>query len=131
MKNKNPVSLVMIGILLLLIGGGIYFKSSKPNIATEDQARCEKLVQQKYGENSNSIIGSCKTDTGFVAMMDAQASGTNSAEATAKAISSANNQELGLGFIGKFLTGLCIGIGIVLLIKGLIGLKNKPSPTVE
>lgn len=131
MKNKNPVSLIIIGVLLLLIGGGIYFMSSKPNISADDQARCEKIVQQKYGDSSSSIIGSCKTDTGFVAMMDAQASGTNSAEATAKAISSANNQEVGLGIFGKFLTGLCVGVGIAMLAKGLIGLKNRnPSTTV-
>ncbi len=131
MKNKNPVSLIIIGILLLLIGGGFYFKSSKPNISAEDQARCEKLVQQKYGNDAGSIIESCKKDTGFVAMMDAQASGTNSAEATAKAISSANNQEVGLGIFGKFLTGLCVGIGIVMLAKGLIGLKNRNPTTTD
>ncbi|RZG45831.1 hypothetical protein [Acinetobacter wuhouensis] len=129
MKNKNPVVMIIIGIVLFLIGGGLYFTSSKPNISAEDQARCESLVQQKYGESSSSIIGSCKTDTGFVAMMDAQAGGATSAEATAKAISSANNQELGLGFFGKFLTGLCVGIGIAMIIKGFIALRNKANPT--
>jgi hypothetical protein len=126
MKNKNPVSLIIIGIILLLVGGGLYL-TSRPNISAADQARCEQLVQKKYGENSGSIIASCKTDTGFVAMMDAQANNTASAEDTAKAISSANHQELGLGIFGKFLMGLCVGIGITLLIKGLIGLKNKPQ----
>lgn len=130
MKNKNPVAMIIIGIVLFLIGGGLYLNSSRPAISAEEQARCETLVQQKYGENSSSIIGSCKTDTGFVAMMNAQADGATSAEETAKAISSANNQELGLGFFGKFLTGLCVGIGIVMFIKGIIGLKNKENPAV-
>ncbi|MCU4416973.1 hypothetical protein [Acinetobacter bereziniae] len=127
MKNKNPVSLIIIGIILLLVGGGLYFMSSGSHISAFDQARCEELVQKKYGENSGSIISSCKTDTGFIAMMDAQANATGSAEDTAKAISSANHKELGLGIFGKFLMGLCVGIGIALLIKGLIGLKNKPQ----
>ena len=127
MKNKNPVSLIIIGIILLLVGGGLYFMSSGSHISASDQARCEELVQKKYGENSGSIISSCKTDTGFVAMMDAQANATGSAEDTAKAISSANQKELDLGIFGKFLMGLCVGIGIALLIKGLIGLKNKPQ----
>lgn len=59
--------------------------------------------------------------------MDSQANATASAEDTAKAISSANHKELGLGIFGKFLMGLCVGIGIALLIKGLIALKNKPQ----
>ena len=63
----------------------------------------------------------------FVALMDSQANATASAEDTAKAISSANHKELGLGIFGKFLMGLCVGIGIALLIKGLIALKNKPQ----
>jgi hypothetical protein len=128
MKNKNPVSLIIIGIILLLVGGGLYLTSSGPNISAEDQARCEQLVQKKYGESSSSIIASCKTDTGFVALMDAQADhATASAEDTARAISSANHKELGLGIFGKFLMGLCVGVGIAMLIKGLIGLKNKPQ----
>ncbi|WP_333664939.1 hypothetical protein [Acinetobacter guillouiae] len=126
MKNKNPISLIIIGVILLLVGGGLYFISSAPKISAENQARCEQLVQNKYAENSSTIIGSCKTDTGFVALMDSQANATASAEDTAKAISSANHKELGLGIFGKFLMGLCVGIGIALLIKGLIALKNKP-----
>ena len=63
-------------------------------------------------------------------MMDAQAGGATSAEDTAKAISAANNQELGLGFFGKFLTGLCVGIGIAMIIKGFIALRKKSVPTV-
>ncbi|MFW2095134.1 hypothetical protein ACG9ZL_02695 [Acinetobacter sp. ULE_I057] len=125
MKNKNPVSLIIIGLILLLISGGLYFISSAPNISAEDQARCEQLVQKKYVEDSSSVIESCKTDTGFVALMDVQANGTGSAEDTAKAISSANHKELGFGIFGKFLMGLCVGVGIAMLIKGLIALKNK------
>ena len=117
--------MIIIGLILLLISGGLYFISSAPNISAEDQARCEHLVQKKYSEDSSSVIESCKTDTGFVALMDVQANGTGSAEDTAKAISSANHKELGLGIFGKFLMGLCVGIGIALLIKGLIALKNK------
>jgi len=125
MKNKNPVSLIIIGLILLLISGGLYFISSAPNISAEDQARCEQLVQKKYAEDSSSVIESCKTDTGFVTLMDVQANGTGSAEDTAKAISSANHKELGFGIFGKFLMGLCVGVGIAMLIKGLIALKNK------
>ena len=113
------------GLILLLFSGGLYFISSAPNISAADQARCELLVQKKYAEDSSSVIESCKTDTGFVALMDVQANGTGSAEDTAKAISSANHKELGFGIFGKFLMGLCVGVGIAMLIKGLIALKNK------
>ncbi len=46
MKNKNPVSLIIIGIILLLVGGGLYFMSSGSHISASDQARCEELVQK-------------------------------------------------------------------------------------
>ncbi len=125
MKNMSPQVMLILGIVLFIIGGGLYWQSSAPNISADDQARCEQLVQKKYGENSSSIIASCKTDVGFIAMMDSQANGVTSAEDAAKAISSANNKEVGTSTLGKFLMGLCFGIGISFIFKGIAGIRNK------
>lgn len=122
----NPARLIMIGILLLLGGAGLYFKSSKPSITAEEQASCIQQVQHKYdGKADAQLVEMCKTSVGWVAQMNAEANGAHSAQELAKAISSANQQEVGFSTIGKFLMGLCVGIGLIMVIKGLIGLKNK------
>lgn len=131
MKNKNPVSLILIGIILLFIGGGLYFTGSSSSISAEQEAGCIHHLKHKYNGNPDpALVEMCKKSVGWVAQMNAEANGAQSAEELAKAISSANQQEAGLGIFGKFLMGLCVGIGIVMLIRGIMGLKNKqPSTT--
>lgn len=55
MKNKNPVSLIIIGIILLLVGGGLYLTSG-PNISAADQARCEELVQKNMVKTQVQLL---------------------------------------------------------------------------
>ena len=131
MNNKNPFSLIMIGIILLVIGGGLYFKNSSSGISAESEARCIQQVNAKYdGQPGSSLVEMFKKSVGWVAQMDAQAKGAQSAQELAKAISAANQKDVGLGMIGNFLMGLCFGIGLIMLIKGMIGLRKKYSTTV-
>lgn len=82
----------------------------------------KQSVIQKYGKTSDLLIH-CQSDVGFVSMMKAQDSGSNAAE-TAKAISTANNKDTGLGMLGKFFIGVCLAAGLILTINGLISLRR-------
>ena len=133
----------MIGIILLVMGGGLYFTSSSFGISAESEARCIQQVDAKYdGQPGSSLVEMFKKSVGWVAQMDAQVKGAQSAQERAKEISATNQKAVGLGMIGNFLIGLCLGmignfliglcfgIGQIMLIKGVIGLRKKDSTTV-
>lgn len=121
----------MIGIILLVMGGGLYFTSSSFGISAESEARCIQQVNAKYdGQPDPSLVEMCKKSVGWVAQMNAKAKGAQSAQERAKEISVANQKAVGLGMIGNFLMGLCFGIGLIMLIKAMIGLRKKDSTTI-
>lgn len=125
MKNLNPKAALIVGIILLLIGAVLYWQVSSPNISAEDQATCERVVQIRFGGDSNLMIDRCKQDVGFVAMTIAQSNGAKSAKDLAGAISEANNQDSSRHMVYMFFLGVCLMLGVVLTIQGIKGLKQN------
>ena len=81
----------MIGIILLVMNGGLYFTSSSAGFSAESEARCIQQVNAKYdGQPDPSLVEMCKKSVGWVAQMDAQAKGAQSAQERVKAMSAAN-----------------------------------------
>lgn len=127
MLNKNPKLLLILGLILLVLSGLLYWKGNAPAISSADQAACEESVQKKYGDHQDvSLLKMCKESVGFVAQMKAEASGASSAQEMAQAISEANRSEVGLSIFSMFFVGLMLAIGVVFTIKGAQGLMSKP-----
>ncbi len=85
--------LVIIGLALLGFGG--YRQFAGAGVSAADQARCEEQVRAQSGTDAEALallLPKC-SDTGMVAMMDAQASGDD-AQAAARRISQANQGDL-------------------------------------
>ncbi|WP_353170278.1 hypothetical protein [Acinetobacter rudis] len=125
MKNLNPKIALLIGLILLLVSGGLYWKTSTPSISAEDQASCESALQNQYGEQAAALIDRCKTDVGFVAMTKAQNSGAGSAQELATAISQANQKDTGNHMLYMFFVGLTLMVGLVFTLRGIKGLTQK------
>ena len=125
MKNLNPKIALLIGLVLLAISAGLYWKTSTPSISAEEQASCERAVQAQYGEQAAAFIDRCKTDVGFVAMTKAQNSGAESAQDLATAISQANQKDTGSHMLYMFFVGLSLMIGLVFTLRGIKGLTQK------
>lgn len=128
MKKLNPKLALIFGIILLVLSGFLFWKSSQPAITAEDTIRCEQLVQQKYGQDTDAqFLEMCKNSVGWIAQLDAEANGATSAEDLAKAISSANQSEVGGSMFYMFFVGILLIVGLVLTITGFKGLaQNKP-----
>ena len=126
MKNLNPKTSLIIGIVLLILSAFMYWKSNKPNISTADQVLCEQQLQQKYNNQADAqLLEMCKTSVGMIAQTKAEASGATSAEEMAKAISQANQGETGGTMFIMFFVGLFLLIGGVLTIRGIQGILAK------
>ena len=126
MKNLNPKTSLIIGIILLILSGFMYWKSNSPNISSADQAQCELHLQKKYNNQADAqLLEMCKTSVGMVAQMKAEAGGATSAEEMAKAISQANQGETGGTMFLMFFVGLFLIIGGVLTIRGIQGILAK------
>lgn len=126
MKNLNPKLALILGTVLLLLSGFVYWKSSTPAITSEEIARCEQLVQKKYNHHADpQLLEMCTTSVGWIAQQNAEADGANSAEEMAKAISAANQSETGSTMFSMFFVGLLLVLGLVLSIKGIQGLNAR------
>ncbi|MDQ8936771.1 hypothetical protein [Acinetobacter rudis] len=127
MNNLNPKAALIIGIIFLCVGAGLYWMTSKPSISVQDQQSCENALQAQYGAQSATLIDRCKTDVGFVAMTKAQNSGATSAHELATAISQANQKDTGSHMLYMFFIGLSLMVGLVLTLRGIKGLTQKPN----
>ncbi len=105
--KKNPLLLIVIGLLCLVIGGVMKFTAGPPRADQALVAQCHQSVTARGGDAD--LMAQCK-ETAFATAMTA-----TDANAAARAISNANNSEIGGGMVSMFL----IGIGLALLIGGL------------
>ena len=65
--------------------------SSSSEISAESEVRCIQQVDAKYDSKpDSSLVEMCKKSVGWVAQMDAQVKGAQSAQERVKAMSAAN-----------------------------------------
>jgi len=105
--NKNPLLLIIIGLVCLVIGGAMMLTGGPASADPEQAAQCRQTLAERNA--GDDMIAQCD-ETAFAAAMTA-----TDADAAARAISAANNAETGGGMIAMFL----IGLGLVLAAGGL------------
>ena len=124
---KNNYLLMIVAIVLLL--GGLYLGGWIGNsVSTADRERCEKIVTERYGADSEGgklMLSKC-TEPGMVAMMDAQNEGQD-AQTTASNIGKANRS----GFLSLLLAGVMVGAGIGAFAKALMDILKSKSKSKE
>lgn len=104
---KNPLVLIVIGLICLAIGGVMQFSGGPPEADAALVAQCRQNMTERGADAD--MIAKCN-EQAFASAMTA-----TDAESAARAISSANNSEVGGGVISMFL----LGLGLVLLIGGV------------
>lgn len=112
--SSRPVIFIALGVLAL--AGGLYLQFAGSSVSSADQQRCENIIQEKYkdsAEAKTTLMPKC-SESGMVAMMDAEANGSD-AKAAAQSIASANQSDIGSNALSFGL----IGVGIGLLIGGI------------
>lgn len=116
MKSK-PLVAAVIGFVLLLVGGFIQFSGTAPSPDADLTQACRAEVQNRGGDSD--MAKQCSDKTFAVAM-----TATNANDA-ARAISAANQQEIGGNAVSIFL----LGLGLVLFGTGLFGvMKQHKTP---
>lgn len=102
--KKSPLVLLILGLALLAIGGFLTLNGEQPSADPAMVAQCQERVR---GQGA-AMLAKCQ-EQAFTAGMAA----TDANEA-ARAISAANNVEVGGNMLGMFL----LGLGLVLIIFG-------------
>lgn len=106
--KKNPLLLIVIGLICLLIGGVMQITVRPPEADPARAAQCRQNLTERGGDTD--LIGQCG-QAAFASAMTA-----TDADAAAQTISAANQSEIGGGMVSMFL----IGIGLALLAGGLV-----------
>ena len=109
--KKNPLLLLVVGAVLLAIGGFMSFGSGPPKADPAIVAQCQERLRDQGAE----MLARCQ-EQAFATGLTA----TDANEA-ARAISAANNQEIGGNALGMFF----IGLGLVFAIFGAIAWRQK------
>jgi hypothetical protein len=110
--NKNALVLAIVGIVILLAGLALQLTGGPPPADAASVVQC----QARMRDQGPDMIARCQEEA-FAAAMTA-----TDANAAAKAISNANNSEVG----GHMLSMFLIGLGLALLIFGAIaGLQER------
>ncbi|WP_442679694.1 hypothetical protein ACSBM8_00365 [Sphingomonas sp. ASY06-1R] len=102
--KKNPLLLLIVGLALLAVGGFIWSGSGPAKADSATMAQCQDRMQDQGAD----MMAKCQ-EKAFATAMTA-----TDADEAARAISSANNSEVGGNMLGMFL----IGIGIVMAAGG-------------
>ena len=102
-----PLLIVAIGLIVLLAGGVLRFTGGPPKADPALVQQCEATMKARDADAS--LVKQCG-ETAFATAMTA-----SDAQAAARAISAANNREVGGGALSMFL----IGLGLVLTLGGL------------
>lgn len=110
--KKNPIILIVLGILLLASGAVMQFTGGPPKADAATAQKCRDKMQ----DAGAAFVERC-SEAAFAEGMTA----TN-AEDAARAISSRNNSEISSNGISMFF----IGLGLVLLIGGVV-LRRKQA----
>ena len=106
--KKNPLILIVLGLLLLGVGVGLSFTGGAPRADPALVARCQDTMKARGADAAT--VAQCN-ETAFATAMTA-----TDAQAAARNISAANNSEIGGNALAMFL----IGLGLALAIAGLV-----------
>lgn len=112
--KKNPLVLIVLGAILIAVGGWLNFSSGPPAADPALRQACEASMAERGGAE---LTGQCSQ------LAFATAATATDAESAARAISAANNSEIGGGAVSMFL----LGLGLALLIGGVV-LRLRKSP---
>ncbi len=115
MLKKNPMLLVIIGLVLLAAGAILSLTGGPPQADAAMVAQCQDEVRDRGGDQAPEMLEKCR-DTAFAAAMTA-----TDADSAARAISAANNREVGGNTLAMFL----IGLGLVLTIGGAVAVRKS------
>lgn len=111
--KKHPLILIVLGVLMALAGAVMSFTSGAPDADTKTILACRERLK---GQDA-AMLQRCD-EAAFAAAMTAADAG-----AAARAISSANNAEIGGNTIAMFL----LGLGLVLTIGGIYTARRRPG----
>lgn len=106
--KKNPLVLIALGVILIAVGAWMNFSSGPPAADPALRQACEASMAERGGDAD--MIAQC-SQVAF-----ATATTATDAESAARAISAANNSEIGGSTLSMFL----LGLGLALLIGGVV-----------
>ena len=110
--KKNPIVLIVLGLLLLAIGGFMQFAGGAPRADAALVQRCQSEMKSR-GAGAD-MVAQC-SETAFATAVTA-----TDADTAARSIAAANTSEIGSNALAMFL----IGLGLVLTLGG-VALKRK------
>ena len=109
--KKNPLILIIIGLLILAAGAVMKLSGGAPSADAATTARCQERMKDQGAE----MLQRCN-EAAFATAMTA-----TDADAAARAISSANNSEVGGNALAMFL----IGLGIAVTVAGALSARRR------
>lgn len=110
--KKHPSILIVLGVLMALAGAVMSFTGGAPRADTKTIVACRERLK---GQDP-ATLQRCD-EAAFAAAMTA-----TDADAAARAISGANNAEIGGNTIAMFL----LGLGLVLTAGGIYTARHRP-----
>ena len=111
--KRTPVLLIAIGLLALIIGGTMNFTGSAPKASPALVQQCQEKMRARNADDA--LVRQC-SEAAFATAMTA-----TDAQAAAQAISTANNSEVGGGFVAMFL----VGLGLALFLGGILAWRKQ------
>jgi len=111
--KKNPLVLLVVGVILALAGALLAFGGTAPAADAATVAKCQERMKDQGAE----MLGRCR-ESAFATAMTA-----TDANAAARAISASNNSEIGGNALGMFL----LGLGLVLTVVGALGWRKRAA----
>ena len=111
--KKHPLILIVLGVLMALAGAVMSVTGAAPHADTKTIVACRERLK---GQDP-AMLQRCD-EAAFAAAMTA-----TDADAAARAISGANNAEIGGSTIAMFL----LGLGLVLTIGGIYTARRRPG----
>jgi len=111
--RKNPLVLLVVGVILLIAGAMLTFGGTAPAADAATVAKCQERMKDQGAE----MLGRCK-ESAFATAMTA-----TDANAAARAISASNNSEIGGNALGMFL----LGLGLVLTVAGGLAWRRRAA----
>lgn len=109
--KKNPIILLVFGLVLLAAGGLMTLTGGPPKADAAQAAQCRERMKDQGAD----MLIKCD-EKAFAATMTA-----TDANSAAQAISAANNSEVGSNSLAMFL----LGLGGVLTVAGILMLRKR------
>lgn len=111
--KKNPLVLLVVGVILVIAGAFLTFGNSAPRADADTVAKC----QERMKDQGTDMRERCN-ESAFATAMTA-----TDANAAARAISASNNSEIGGNALGMFL----LGLGLVLTAAGAFAWRKRTA----